>query len=222
MDQNFQTSFIPKKPIVEEKRPVGSSSSVGLFSVISIFIFFTMAVGTGGLYFYKISQEKRLKSMQDDLVLARNRFEPSRIADLKVLDKRLSAATTVLNNHVAVSPIFQALGDLTMKSVRYTKFSYTLNEGKVNVKMSGQAVGYRSIALQADLLSKSKYFLDPVFSNLQLDNKGNVLFELVFSVSHDFVDYAQMLKTENANTGDVTRGINTNTNTNTTNTNTSN
>ena len=65
--------------------------------------------------------------------------------------------------------------------------------------MSGQAVGYRSVALQSDLFAKNKYFLDPVFSNLSLDEKGNVLFDLDFSVDLNFVNYKRTLLTESEN-----------------------
>jgi len=65
--------------------------------------------------------------------------------------------------------------------------------------MNGVAVGYRSIALQSDLFSTKdigKNFIEPVFSNLTLDDKGNVIFDLEFSVDPSFVDYKQMLLTQ--------------------------
>jgi len=198
MDQNFQTSFIPKKPIFQES-VVSSSSSVGLFTVISIFIFFSIVLGSGGLYFYKINTTKNLESMKNDLNLAKGRFEPSKISVLKVLDKRLNASTAILSKHVAISPIFKALEAVTIKNVRYTKFSYSLIDSKITVKMSGQAIGYTSIAIQADILSKNKYFIDPVFSNLSLDNKSNVLFDLDFFVDTTLVNYKQMLETIDIN-----------------------
>ena len=204
MDQNFQTSFIPKKPIVEEAKKSSPSFSVGLFTMLSLFVFFTVAVGSGGLYFYKATRQAKLKSMITDLNLSQKSFEPSKIAELQTLDKRLSSAKQVLSNHVAITPIFKALESLTMKAVRYSKFSYSFDGSVVNVKMSGQAIGYRSIALQADLLSKSKYFIDPVFSNLNLDPKGNVLFDLNFAVAKNFIDYSQMLKTEKESTASQT------------------
>ena len=64
--------------------------------------------------------------------------------------------------------------------------------------MSGQAIGYRSIALQADLFAKNKNLIDPVFSNLSLDDKGNVLFDLTFSVDQSFVNYKQVVKRESS------------------------
>src|SRR3989338_7837824 len=153
MEQNFQTSFIPKKPMIEERAI--TARPVGFFFVISIFIFFTIVLATGGLYLYKAN----------------------------------------ISKNIAV-----------MKKVRYTKFSYIFGDeknAKVNVKMSGQAIGYRSIALQSDLFTKNKHFVDPVFSNLALDNSGNVLFDLDFSVDPSFIDYKQVLLTENNENGEV-------------------
>ena len=140
--------------------------------------------------------------MINNLNLAKNRFEPSKITELQVLDKRLRASSEILSHHVAITPIFEALAAITMKTVRYTKFSYDLETNKdvkVVVKMSGLAVGYRSIALQSDIFTtkdEGKNFIDPVFSNLTLDDKGNVLFDLEFSVDPRFINYQQMLLTK--------------------------
>ena len=198
MEPNFQTSFIPKKPMIEQRAV--RTNSVSLLTVISIFVFFAMALATGGLYFYKGILEKNIVKMQNDLDLAKNRFEPEKITQLQVLDKRLSASTAVLSKHIAISPIFKVLQDITMKTVRYTKFTYALGTDKipkVDIKISGVAVGYRSVALQSDLFNENKNLIDPVFSNLTLDDKGNVLFDLEFSVDPQFVDYKKTLLTTN-------------------------
>ena len=157
MDQNFQTSFIPKKPLTEERATV--SRPVSLLTLVSLFIFFTVIVASAGLFFYKSILTKNMAQMATDLDLAKNRFEPSKITQLQVLDKRLHASTEILSNHISISPIFDALQALTLKTVRYTKFSYDFGTDKKNiitVQMSGQAIGYRSIALQSDLFTKNK------------------------------------------------------------------
>lgn len=182
------------------EEPAATPRSFGILTVISVIIFLTMVVASGGLYFYKQITVKSISNMEKDLDLAKNRFEPSKIVQLQILDRRLRASTEILSKHIAISPIFKALQDITMKTVRYTGFSYDLNTDKnfqVRVKMGGLAVGYRSIALQADLFSQNKYFIDPIFSNLSLDDKGNVLFELEFSVEPSFVDYQQMIEITN-------------------------
>jgi hypothetical protein len=208
MEQNFQTSFIPKKPIVTEDRPAVSSSKkpIGILMLIAIFIFLAVILATGGLYLYKNMLKKNITEMDANLTLAKERFEPAKINQLQTLGKRISASNQILAQHVAISPIFEELQKSTMKTIRYTSFSYefgdlkTTGSNKINVLLSGQAIGYRSIALQADLLSKNKSILDPTFSNLTLDEKGNVLFDLEFSVDPDFIDYKQMLLSENQST----------------------
>jgi len=204
MEPNFQTSFIPKKPMIEKRAT--PARSIGFFTIISLCILFTVLLASGALYFYKGVLTKKITEMENTLNIAKNRFEPAKIAELQLLDKRLQASSEILSRHVAVTPIFQALQTITMKTVRFTKFSYDLadtqdatrgvkNKQMVNVKMSGQAIGYRSIALQSDLFAKNKNLINPIFSNLSLDDKGNVLFDLEFSVDPSFVDYKQDILT---------------------------
>jgi len=192
MDQNFQTSFIPKKPVVHERTE--AKRPTGLLVIFSVLILFTVFVAYGGVYFYKNSLTQSITSKEKALELARNRFEPGRLSELKTLDRRIKAANGVLANHVAPSPIFKILEATTMKTIRYTSFSYELKEnGMVFVKLTGEANGYRSIALQSDLLTQNKDIMDPVFSNLALDTKGSVLFDLTFSVQESLVSYKENL-----------------------------
>lgn len=198
MEQNFQTSFIPKKPMIKE--PEVSSRPVGILLIISLFILFTVLVVSGGLYFYKASIVKKIADSQENLNRNQNRFEPEAIKKFQLLDKRLKAASEILAKHISVVPIFEALQQLTMKTVRFTRFTYELGTTEnpaINIKMSGIAIGYKSIALQSDLFTRNKNLIDPVFSNLNLDASGNVLFDLGFSVDPTFVNYKQALLTQN-------------------------
>src|SRR3989338_621396 len=212
MESNFQTSFIPKKPVVIEHP--SSGRSIGFFTIIALFLLLFVILATVGLYLYKGSLVKNIAKMENDLTLAKNRFEASKITELKLLDKRLTASTEILGKHIAVTPIFQTLSAITMKTVQYTKFSYDLgsptgsqtlgsrdapgaNGARIVIKMSGMAAGYRSVALQSDLFTikdEGKNLIDPVFSNLTLDDKGNVLFDLEFSVDPSFVDYKRTVE----------------------------
>lgn len=197
MEQNFQTSFIPKKPLVKERAT--TSQPIGLLTIVPLIIFFGMIIAGAGLYFYKGSLAQSLTKMENDLNLARNRFEDDKISQLQLLDKRLRASSSVLNNHVTVSPIFQALQEVTMKSVRYTRFDYSItgtDTPEIKVTMAGQTTNYKSIALQSELFAKKKFFIDPVFSNLSLDEKGNVMFDLTFNVDPSFVNYNKSLSVD--------------------------
>ena len=203
MDQNFQTSFIPKKPMVEKR--VTSSTPISFFTVISIFIFFAMVLGTGGLYIYRESLKKNITTINNSLILDQKGFEADAISGLQTLGKRLTSANTILSNHIEVSPVFKVLQDLTLKSIRYTKFSYSIGDkNQINISMSGQSVGYsantgyKAIALQSDIFATSKDMIDPVFSNLSLNDKGDVLFDLQFSVNSSFVNYKNNLSAKDS------------------------
>lgn len=197
MDQNFQTSFIPKKPIIKESDT--SSRPVGILLIISFFVLFSVVFAIGGLYFYKGSLATQILGKKDDLTKSQGRFEPSKISELQLLDRRLTASAEILSKHITIIPVFKALEQITMKTIRFTKFSYDLgtNEGsKISIKMSGVAIGYRSIALQSDLFAKDKNLIDPIFSNLTLDNSGNVIFDLDFMVDPSFVNYKKTFSIE--------------------------
>ena len=102
----------------------------------------------------------------------------------------------IIDNHITASPVFEILSDLTLKQIRYSEFSFTVDENnskQATVLLSGKADGYRTIALQADLFSSNRNIVDPIFSNLVLDERGQVLFDLSFEVPIDTILYKNNL-----------------------------
>ena len=194
-NSNFQTSFIPKKALAEERAPVVRHTSI--LSVVAVIVFIGSIAAAGGAYFYKQSLTKQLADMDSQLAAARNSFEPSLITKLKVLDTRITSAQELLNNHIVVSPIFGVLQDSTLKSVQYTHFSYTTPASltaPITVTMNGKARDYTSIALESDQLALNKNIHNPIFSNLTLDDRtGTVNFDLVFNVDADLVRFTKHL-----------------------------
>ncbi len=197
MDKEFQTSFIPKKTI--EQRPKSIKSGGGLLNVFAFIIFLASIISVGGAYFYRNGIRSDIETYKVSLQRARAAFEPSLITELQILDKRLNAATSILDKHIAVSPIFVLLQDLTLPTVRYSDFSYVIDErtNLVNMQLKGEARGYNHIALQADLFSKNKFIKNPIFSDFTLDQIGNVDFNLSFSVDRSLVTYDSFLDREN-------------------------
>ena len=120
----------------------------------------------------------------------------------------MAASKEVLANHVVVSPVFEALQAETLKSISFTKFAYVYEPLKktVDVKMSGKATGYDAIALQSDELVKNKYIKDPVFSNLNVDDKGRVVFDLQFSVDASYVNFDDVLARDASSAEPVSSG----------------
>ncbi len=57
------------------------------------------------------------------------------------------------------------------------------------IKMSGIADGYQSIAQQADVLGSSTYLKNVIFSNFFLTQQGKVSFDLSFGVAPQFLNF---------------------------------
>lgn len=196
METTFQTSFIPKQPVTEQKQS-RVSSSVNILLFLSVIIFIVSVIAAGLVYFYKTTLEKSVAASEEELNRAKDAFDGNFITDLQTADKRLRAAGEVLGNHIILSPIFEILQNATLKTVRFTKFTHTVvgtgAGARIEVKMTGRAKDYTAIALQSDALTRSKYIKDPLFSNLTLDDQSNVLFDVVFTVDPHLVLFTDVI-----------------------------
>lgn len=192
MENQFTTTFIPKKPMVTEtssgSAPV--SRPVGFLSSISLILFFiTLATG-GGIYLWEQYETKQVAVLAQSVQAAQKEFEPQLITKLQLLDKQLKNANILIKNHTVTSPLFDLLESSTLRQVQFNKIDYTTDDAKgVTVKMSGVADGYQSIAQQADVLGASTYLKNVIFSNFFLTQQGKVSFDLTFGVSPQFLNY---------------------------------
>ena len=194
MDPKFQSSFIPKGPIVSSSTISGGSRtpSHGLFGFIASVVFFIVVLLAAGLFGYEKYLLSSIAQRGDDLNKAREALNPGTIRDLLKLNSRIVSTQDILSKHTVLSPLFDFLESSTYKSVRYTVFNFS-NDKDLTITLSGQARGYAAVALQADTLSRSKYILNPVFSDLTLDDKGNVLFSFKASLSPDIISYKRQI-----------------------------
>ncbi|HAQ02558.1 hypothetical protein A2467_00400 [Candidatus Nomurabacteria bacterium RIFOXYC2_FULL_36_8] len=195
MENSFQTSFIPKKPIV----PNGASGTNSLGGkttsisiVVTVFILIALVVATVGLYFYRDYLQKNKEDLSATLFKMRGSFDNDTIVALEMYDKKSTVAKQVLGGHIVLSPLFDTMNELTLSSIQYTKFDHSTNDGVFSVKMSGIARDYKSIALQADVFNtkKGSMFKDVIFSNLTKDKSNNVTFDLEFDVDPALLSYS--------------------------------
>jgi len=188
MDNSFQTSFIPKKPVVSS--PVDKAPR-SLFSFIAIFIFVVSIIAAGGLFAYKFYLTKQKESLSASLSAAHDSFEKDTIDELSLFDKRLETSKQILSKHIVMTPLFELLGELTIPTVQYTAFTQLTSDSGFNVNIEGVARDYRSIALQAEEFNsnKGRYFQNVLFSNLEKDKNNNIKFNLKFKVDPSILSY---------------------------------
>lgn len=189
MENSFQTSFIPKKPIVTET--VSSGSSVSLFNVITILLLVVMGIASGGLFLYKNYLINQKEVLSSSLIKVRDSFEKNTIDELDLFDKRTKAAKQILSSHIVLSPMFALLGSITIPQIQYTKFEHQTTDKGFSVKISGVARDYKSIALEADMFNSGngRSFRNVVFSNLTKQINNYVGFDLTFDVDPALLSY---------------------------------
>lgn len=190
MENSFQTSFIPKKPIVES---VSSRAPRSLFAFIATIILVISVIASAGLFVYKFYLTKQKASLSASLEIARDSFEKETIDELSLFDKRTEASKQILAKHIVMTPMFALLGEITIPSVQYTDFQQQTNDSGILVNIEGVARDYRSIALQAEEFSstKGRYFKNVLFSNLEKDKNNNINFSLKFNVDPSLLSYEQ-------------------------------
>lgn len=194
MDPRFQqTSFIPKKPMVTPQK-VKSSAPISVLSLIAT-IFFIGAVGfAGGTFFYKELVKKQIETARTTLESKKAAYVPDEIEYLIRLDARLTASRQLLQNHIAVTPLFKFLGDITLESVRFRDFVFTyFGPDKIQVEMKGLASNYPSVALQSDLFNEQDALSNTVFSDLAIEGTGLRSFKVVTTINPKLVSYEELI-----------------------------
>ena len=188
MDPRFQTSFIPKKPIVANTGR--SSAPINLFSLLSTIIFIAALALSGGVFFYKNLVTKEIAQNKATLERAKGAFDPELIQKIIRLDNRIETSKQLLSSHLAVTPIFDFISSITLKTVRFKDFNFAyLAPDKIQVSMRGQAQSYSSVALQSDVLSSQKLLKNTIVSDMALEAAGTVGFNVSTIIDPSLLSY---------------------------------
>src|SRR3989344_3648351 len=195
MEPKFQSSFIPKGPVATNATiPAMGSREKSLLGFLGLVIF-VLAVGLSLLVLgYNQFEKYRIKKMGGELEVARTNLELNSIKELSKADARIISAEALLNNNVVLSPLFDFLESSTVKTVRFTEFNLSTTKEGVVLTMKGQARGYSAVALQADIFSKSSNLRNSIFSDLNLDDRGNVIFAMKAIVEPTLLSYSKFVE----------------------------
>ncbi len=196
MDQKTHTSFIPKKSLATASQSqrteiAGAKSSIGIVFLITLIIFIGVLALAIGVFLYQQFLLQNIEKKSASLYRARAAFEPALIEEIGRLDIRMNSAQEILDNHKALSIFFDLLETSTLVSLQFQDLVYKVDEvGKINVSMSGSASSFSSVALQSDIFGENKFIQEPIFSNLNLDNKGNVVFDFSAFIDPRLLSYS--------------------------------
>jgi len=186
------TSFIPKKPttpVAQRRR----GTVINVFFLIALIIFLGTVSVAVGVFLYQKVVTQNLEEKGNQLVEARAAFEPALIEDLATMDNRIQAAQEVLHGHLALSAFFELLEQSTLKSVQFDNFTYTATpDGRISIGMKGRGQSFSSVALQSDIFGKDPFIQNPLFSNLDIDEQGHVIFDFAAALDPILVSYRSL------------------------------
>jgi hypothetical protein len=190
MDQKLQSSFIPKKT----GGIGGTGSNTSLFSLIATLIFIITVLSSLGIFGYNYFLKTKIGKMDAELAAERKNIQSSLIDELARTDRRIKNSKTILNSHVSVSSVFDALQALTVRTIRFTSFKFkNTKDGSLSVELEGVGRSFNSLTLQSDVFREEKAFINPTFSDLELDENGNVVFSAKMGIDPSFILYKNTL-----------------------------
>ena len=228
METKFQTSFIPKKPLITNERS-SSTSGVSIFMFLAVIIFVISIAGAGFTIVWKNLLIKSQEQYKIDLSENEKRFNIKLIEELKKSNIKIDLAKKLLNNHLAVSETFDIISKLTIdgvvfKSLDFTSSGVSLDTSSLintdtnqqtnassiaKISMKGVANSFSSIAFQSDVFGSSakygtnKILKNPVLSDLSTDEAGNVSFSFTADLMPSDISYSKVLISRFAQEGIV-------------------
>jgi hypothetical protein len=198
MDTKFQSSFIPKQPVNQVTRHVSGSN---IFFLISFLIFIVTGVLSGFVYLWDKQTDIKITQVNKDLNSVRNAFDQNTVKEFVRLNDKINTSDFLLKQHVAPSVLFGIIGDSTLKNVRFTNFTYANTGGdKVSVSMSGEAISYETVSLQASAFANPELrnvFRNSIFSDPSLAADGKATFTYTAGIDPTLINYYKLITDPN-------------------------
>ncbi len=193
MDPQAPASFIPKKSFTPGP---SHGEGAGLLFLIALLIFIVSLVAAGLVFGYEQYLNQSIANKSAVLQKDQSAIDLSSINDLVRMDNRILQAKILLAGHVAPSALFDFLSQQTLLNVQFTSFNYQLQpNGSALVTLQGIADSFSTLALQSDQFGSSNMLKNIIFSNINTNTSGQVVFTLSTNVSQALLLYSNKLIT---------------------------
>lgn len=200
METKFQTSFIPKAS--NNSGPYKYRKPFGIFFATAVGLTTISVLWAVGAFAWKFFLEKRVEAKEEQLAEAEKSIPTDDIDALVRVADRFQSAEILLNNHVAMTPLFELLETATLQRLRFEDLTYTyLNPSRIAISMKGEARDFGVVARQSDAFQEvaKANFKSPIFTNLNTTERNTVTFSFLTSVNPELVLYKNNLPASNGN-----------------------
>jgi len=200
MEIGVPTSFIPHDATTtsDPHRYDSGGGLNDLFALVSVVLFVASGALAAGSFLYLQYVTSQSTSKVNQIQSAQAAFDPSLIQQLTRLDSRMNSAETLLSGHIAPTALFAALDATTLSTVSFSDLDFKATDPQgITLHMSGVARDINSVALQADIFSKSGVITSPIFSGIDQQTDG-VHFTVTALVNPAALNYETLVSGEQA------------------------
>lgn len=197
MESKFQTSFIPKKSL-DETSGVKVKTPISIFSLVAIILIALSVFLSAAVFAYEFIAKKQVASKKEELRQIEAGFDYGAVDEIVRVDSKLKSVENLLNSHIAVSNLFDFFEENTLQRLRFSDFTFSyFSRDRVVITMKGQAKSFEVVAKQSEAFSRAasagENLRNPIFSDLNLDDSGNVAFSFLASVNPRLLQYASSM-----------------------------
>ncbi len=196
MEPRFKTSFIPKTslPAQGDGGAHAASPKRGSTLLLSAGVLFIASLtAAGALYAYRSYLVNDIAYKADLLQEERKSIDPALIRAMARHMARIEAAKKILAAHIAPTVLFSFLEEITLENVRYASMRMAANEGSIQVALQGEATNFEAVALQSDVYGNNRMVRRALFSDVNRNSEGLVLFNVDATMDPRFLRYGNYL-----------------------------
>lgn len=198
MEQQFKSSFIPKKDVsisTSGGPKVGEYVEKGLLDKVAVLLFVLTLIGWGGLFGYKKYVEASITNVEKQIIDARSRVDSSRVDKFRAIGRQMDASQRLLASHVLITPLFVALEEVVLPSVQLHNFEFELLDNGLSVKSNGLAANFAAVELQEEIFQASDSLSNARITDLSLSEEtGEIAFLTTFFIPRNVVLYKAIVE----------------------------
>ena len=173
---SIPTSFVPKQALPGEPRGFKKQGN-NVLMIVSFMLLLLTVGGATGEFFYANYLTKKAEVAAQEILDAQKGVNQDTVNQFITLRNRLDAATSVANNHIALSQFLNLLETATVQNVHFTGIDIKVNDDRTaTITVNGQAANFNALEAQASVFAKQQYIKNSIFSDFQLNKDNTVSF----------------------------------------------
>lgn len=177
LSPGIPTSFVPRQATPDQRRAVRGGHN--LFLVVALFVFGLAVIASVGTYAYDRYLTHVLQVKSEELANAQREVNEDQVEEFLRLRDRLTYGQGLLEDHVAVSQVFDVLETQTLATVRFSNLDLRVaDDHTAQIDVEGTARNFNALAAQSNAFAAEKGIRRAIFSGIVVNANGSVNFRL--------------------------------------------